>query len=243
MDVSTIISNAGKTVEDKAVRVLNAKFDDSFNDLLELKNLKGENTGYTKVWHGDHGTKIGSMSIDIMPGKARYFNLQITPDNALRAPRYVFEGMVMGHSSQLSVDLYPDTDIVTDLNWVYATYEPINKLFEEIRKGDIFTPSVSRYLHIRSFCSPVFLLAPALSIETVATFEGYAEQYFDSWLAIVTNAESSDAKETLDRKERRDLISRETIARDPDRKMVVGVYGEELTRRIEEAAMSATALI
>jgi len=240
MDVAEVISNTGTSLESKSVSKLNAKFDDSFDDLLELRNLKGENTGYTKVWHGDFGSKISMISVNIMPGKARYFNLQITPDDALRAPRYVFEGMVMGHSCQLSVDLYPDLDIVTALDWVCDTYAPVNKLFDEIRKGDQFAPGVSRFIHIRSFCSPVFLLAPAIPIETVATFEGYADQYFDAWLDIVANAERSDAAETAARKERRALISRETIARDTDRKMVVGVYGEELTQRMEVAAMNAT---
>ena len=54
---------------------------------------------------------------------------------------------------------------------------------------------------------------------------------------MFNQAGECDAQEAEARAQRRQLISDATIALDPDRKMVVGVYGEELTQRIESAAM------
>ncbi len=118
MDPKDIIANTGKAMESKVVAALGAAPAKGFDDLQQLLTLKGDNTGYTRVWYADRIKKISSMSIDIMPGKARYFNLQIIPNDNLRVPRYVFEGLVMGHSSQVSVDLYPDMDMVTNLDWL-----------------------------------------------------------------------------------------------------------------------------
>ncbi|MFT4592199.1 MAG: hypothetical protein ACI80M_001525 [Gammaproteobacteria bacterium] len=237
MDPKDIIANTGKAMESKVVAALGATPATGFDDLQQLLTLKGDNTGYTRVWYADRIKKISSMSIDIMPGKARYFNLQIIPNDNLRVPRFVFEGLVMGHSSQVSVDLYPDMDMVTNLDWLTSAYAGVNAYYDELRKSDEFQLGVSRLPHMRTFCSPVFALAPAMSIDTVPAFEEAAGRYFDFWLAMFEQAQECDSAEAAARAERRKLISDATIALDPDRKMVVGVYGEELTQRIETAAM------
>ena len=237
MDPKDIIANTGKAMERKVVAALGATPATGFDDLQQLLTLKGDNTGYTRVWYADRIKKISSMSIDIMPGKARYFNLQIIPNDNLRVPRFVFEGLVMGHSSQVSVDLYPDMDMVTNLDWLTSAYAGVNAYYDELRKSDEFQLGMSRLPHMRIFCSPVFALAPAMSIDTVPAFEEAAGRYFDFWLAMFEQARECDSAEAAARAERRKLISDATIALDPDRKMVVGVYGEELTQRIETAAM------
>jgi len=237
MDITAIISDTGKRVEQLFVDRLEGVAVNEFDDLLELRNLKGENTGYTKVWRGNGNTKISSMSIDIMPGKARYFNLQVVPDHSLRMPRYVFEGMVMGHNCLLSVDLYPDVDMIENLDWVLEKYTAIGEVFDEIRDKEDFDFCISRTLHMRAFCSPVFLLSRTLPVEQAPAFEGFAEQYMNCWFDLLATAEKGDEAETEQRRARRKYISDQTIALDPDRKMVVGVYGEEVTQRIEEASM------
>ena len=237
MNPEQVILTTGMQTEAGVLSALGAVQAKGFEDLLTLQNLKGESTGYTKIWHADRIKKISSMSIDIMPGKARYFNLQVIPNDNLRVPRYVFEGLVMGHSSQVSVDLYPDMDMVTNLDWLTSAYAGVNAYYDELRKSDEFQLGLSRLPHMRTFCSPVFALAPAMSIDTVPAFEEAAGRYFDFWLAMFEGAQECDSAEAAARAERRKLISDATIALDPDRKMVVGVYGEELTQRIESAAM------
>jgi len=237
MDISTVISDTGKELERYAVEQLHGTAVAEFDDLLELRNLKGENTGYTKIWQGDGPSKIASMSIDIMPGKARYLNLQIVPDPKLRLPRYVFEGMVMGHNCMLSVDLYPDVDMITNLDWIREKYAPVAEVFDACRGDEAYDFTISRTIHMRAFCSPVFLLAPKMAPALAPGFEGFARQYFDCWLDMFRSAEAGDAQETEERRARRKLISEQTIALDPDRKMVTAVYGDALTERIEEASM------
>jgi len=237
MEASEVIDATGKALEARVVDALGATAAEAYADLAELRTLKGERTGYTRVWHGERLHKVSSMSIDIKPGMARYFNLQITPADNLRAPRFVFEGLVMGHASQLSVDLYPDMDMVTNLEWLRTGYADVTAYYDDLRKNDMFTFGISKLLHMRTFCSPVFLLSSGLPIETVPAFEAIAGRYFDHWLTMFEQAQVGDAAETAARRARRQLISDMTIALDPDRKMVTGVYGEEYTQRIEAAAM------
>lgn len=237
MNPEQIILTTGMQTEARIVSTLGAAEAKGFDDLRTLRNLKGESTGYTKVWYADRVKKISSMSIDIMPSKARYFNLQIIPDDNLRVPRYVFEGLVMGHSSQVSVDLYPDMDMVENLDWLTSAYAGVNAYYDELRKSDTCQLGMSRLPHMRAFCSPVFALASAVSIDAVPAFEEAAGRYFEFWLEMFQQASVCDPAEASARAERRKLISDATIALDPDRKMVVGVYGEELTQRIETAAM------
>ena len=90
MEASKIIDATGKALEARVVAALGATPAEGFDDLAELRTLKGERTGYTRVWHGDRLHKVSSMSIDIKPGMARYLNLQVTPADNLRAPRFVF---------------------------------------------------------------------------------------------------------------------------------------------------------
>ena len=143
----------------------------------------------------------------------------------------------MGHASQLSVDLYPDMDMVTHLDWLRTRYADVTAYYDSLRKNETFTFNISRLLHMRVFCSPVFLLSSGMSIDTVPAFEEIAGRYFDYWLKMFAQAEQCDAAETAARSARRKLISDMIIALDPDRKMVTGVYGEEYTQRIEAAAM------
>jgi len=235
MDATEIINGAGKAIEEKLVAAYKAELLDDYADLGELINLKGESTGYTKVWKGEAGEKISSMSIDIMPDKARYINIQVIPDPKFRLPHYVYEGLVMGHMSQMSVDLYPDTDMVANLDWMLENYQPAGTVFDELRKT--MELSISKLTHMRIFSSPMFAMVKTPELEKVMEFEGYAARYADCLFDMQAKAELSAELETHARRERRKLISDSIIALDPDRKMVVGVYGEELTRRIEEATM------
>ncbi|MDG1462329.1 MAG: hypothetical protein P8R04_02075, partial [Gammaproteobacteria bacterium] len=174
MNPEEIISTTGMQTESLVVSTLGGVEAESFKDLLALQNLKGENTGYTKVWYADRIKKISSMSINIMPGKARYFNLQVIPEDNLRVPRYVFEGLVAGHSSQVSVDLYPDMDMVLNLDWLTSAYAGIYNYYDEIRKNEVFQLGASRLPHMRTFCSPVFALAPSMPVDSVPAFEDVA---------------------------------------------------------------------
>ena len=51
------------------------------------------------------------------------------------------------------------------------------------------------------------------------------------------SAKELDAAETADRQQRRSHFSEKIIELDPDRQMIVQVYGEDVTSAIEDAMM------
>jgi hypothetical protein len=90
-------------------------------------------------------------------------------------------------------------------------------------------------MHMRALCSPYFLNAPGSTAEHLPRLEEIANRYFDEWLKIYTNARELDAAEAENRAARREHFARTIIEMDPDRAMIVQVYGDEVTRSIEEA--------
>ena len=62
-------------------------------------------------------------------------------------------------------------------------------------------------------------------------------QHFDEWLKIYRSAPEVDAAEAAERQHRREQFAQKIIELDPDRQMIVQVYGEETTQAIENAIM------
>ena len=106
----------GAAVEKKLVAELGAEPMAEYAELLDLKNVRGESTGYVRAWRAPRMEKLACLSIDILPGM-RYFNIHAIPDHHYAVPRFNFEGMVTGKGSQVSMDLYPDMDVVMDFFW------------------------------------------------------------------------------------------------------------------------------
>ncbi|ARN73200.1 hypothetical protein [Oceanicoccus sagamiensis] len=235
-ELSGELSEFGLAVEQRVVRELNAQPHSQFAELLDLKNLKGESTGYVRAFKADKLEKIASLSIDIMPGM-RYFNIHIIPEPHYNIPRYNFEGMVTTKGSQLSMDLYHDMDIVMDFEFINQHYSGLAKTFAKAKKHKSIRLEPSKLPHMRALCSPYFLLANKVSSEDIYTMQHYAMSYLDEWLKIYRQAELLSAEAAETRLDRRLHIARMIIDNDPDRHQVVSTYGEELTQLIERAAM------
>ncbi len=230
------IHTLGQSLETRILAELHARQLPEYDQLLNLRNLAGESTGYVKTFTGERLLKGSSVSIDIMPG-VRYFNIHLIPEPQYDTPRYLFEGMLMAQGSQVSVDLFPDTDIVTDIDSYLEKYAAVGRVYEEARLDDRFVLQPSRLLHMRAYSSPVFLLVFGSPEEHLTALEAYAERYFDAWLAMHAVAKRlSDAEAKL-RQQRRESMGKTVMRLDPDRHMVVKVYGEETTQMIESANM------
>lgn len=67
--------------------------------------------------------------------------------------------------------------------------------------------------------------------------ERYAHGYFDAWLKLYRRAAELPLEIAAERKARREHMARTMIELDPDRHLVVQVFGEETTRAIEAATM------
>jgi len=201
----------------------------------ELKNLAGDVTGFARVWTADGIRKISYLSINIMPG-ARYFNLVVNPDDHIDAPRFAHEGMISVQHSQLSMDMYHDKDMQALIRSLVQQLEPLTEIYKEAKESGInFVPS--RQVHMRAFCSPHFLNVFNPEAQQIPQVLQYAERYFAEWKKLFAAAGRLDETATAERTQRRTHMSDMVVELDPDRQMVVQVYGEQVVRDIEAAVM------
>lgn len=236
MTTNDVIQTFGQTIEDRFVSELPLTPVERFDQLLDLKNLQGASTGYIKVYTGDRLEKGSSLSIEIAPG-IRYFNIHIIPKAEYRAPRYIFEGMASTHGSQVSMDLFPDVDKEMDVDWLIDDFGGVTKIYDEALADERYKFRSSRYMHMRAFQSPFFLCAHNVAEADMPPLEDYANRYFDEWLKLLKAASQESDVDAAARRVRRAHLAKTIIREDPDRHMVVSVYGENVTQAIEEASM------
>ncbi|NND54431.1 MAG: hypothetical protein HKN56_05600 [Gammaproteobacteria bacterium] len=229
------VAEYGGDFVEMVVRELKAEPDPDYAHMDEIHNLAGDNTGFARVWQGPGIRKISYLSIDIMPG-ARYFNFMVSPDDAIDAPRFAHEGMLSVHGGQLSMDLYHDVDMQAHIAELVRKLEPVTEIYNEARASYIeFVPS--RQVHMRAFCSPHFLNVFNPEGKALPQIQSYAERYFRAWQQLLADAATLDEAATADRTRRRVHMSDMVVALDPDREMVVQVYGEDTVQAIEQTVM------
>ncbi len=220
---------------ERMIAELHATPDETFAHLGEIKNLAGDVTGFAHVYTADRVRRLSHLSIDIMPGM-RYFNVMACTADDIDAPRFMHEGMISVHGSQVSTDLFYNVDMETHVKDILARTQGLTEIFEEAKATDIkFLPS--RQVHMRIFASPHFLCAFEVNGEQLPRVAAYAERYFSEWLTMLRDARQLGEPEANDRRQRRIHMSNTMVEQDPDRHMVVQVYGEETVQAIEEACM------
>jgi hypothetical protein len=229
-------ASTGLAVENRMVKALQATPNETFDELLQLNNLQNENTGYVHVYAADKIDRATSLSIDILPGM-RYFNIHIIPDHHYDIPRFNFEGMVTTKGSQLSMDLYPDQDIVMNFDVINQHYKQIERTYLKAKQHREIKIEPSRLPHMRALCSPFFLLANKIPESSLSDMETFALQYFEEWLKIYKTAELLTDDEAEFRLQRRKIIAKTIVDNDPDRDKVVDVFGEKTTILIEKASL------
>jgi hypothetical protein len=230
------LSEFGLAVEQRLVEALGAEPMAKYADLLDLKNTKGESTGYVRAYQAPRMEKLACLSIDIMPGM-RYFNIHAIPDHHYEIPRFSFEGMVTSKTSQVSMDLYPDMDVIMNFDYIKRHYTGVAKVYEKAKKNKHIRPEASRLPHMRSMCSRYFLLAEGVEGDHIFTMQSWALAYLEEWLKIYQSQAELDEAGAQHRLQRRLHVARTIIENDPDRDKVVSTYGEETTQAIEAAAM------
>jgi hypothetical protein len=230
-----LVVGFGSSIIERLIAELGATQADVFPELADIRNLQGDSTGYVRVYKADKLIKATHLSVNVAPG-ARYFNIQIVPEAQYNVPRYSLEGMLTVQGSQVSLDMFPDVDTFMSIQSVLQQMSGVNQVFEEAKQTDIdFRPS--RLPHMRAFCSPYFLNVFRATEEQLPELDRLANRYFDEWQKIFVGAEKVDAAAAADRAARRNHMSDSVIALDPDRQMIVQVYGEEITHAIEQAVM------
>lgn len=229
------IAEYGDDLVARIVRDLHAELSPDYAHMAEIKNLAGDVTGFAKVWTAERIRKVTYLSINIMPG-ARYFNIVVAPEDNVDAPRFAHEGMVTVQGSQVSTDLYHDIDMAMNIAELVKRTAAVTEIFDEAKASYIdFVPS--RQVHMRAFCSPHFLNVFGAQGKDLPLLASYADRYFTEFRQMFTAARELNAAETSERRRRRVHMSDMVIELDPDRQMVVQVYGEDTVRAIEETVM------
>ena len=229
------VADFAEPIIKRIVSELGAVPSDEFEHVAEIKNLGGDVTGFARVWTADRIYKITHLSINIMPG-ARYFNILVVPDAKFDAPRFAHEGMISVHGSQVSTDLYHDVDTAVNILEIISRTQAVNEIFLEAKESGIdFVPS--RQAHMRAFCSPHFLNVFGPTSEQFPQLADYADRYFSEWKKLFAAAAELDSAAADDRQRRRTHMSDMVIKLDPDRQMVVQVYGEKTVSDIEKTVM------
>lgn len=230
-----LVAGFGSSIIERLIAELGCSLTDACPELNDIKNLQGDSTGYVHVYGAARLIKATHLSVNVAPG-ARYFNIQIVPQPQYNVPRYSLEGMVTVQGSQVSMDMFPDVDTFMQIQPVLEQMSGVNQVFQEAKQTDInFLPS--RLPHMRAFCSPFFLNATKATEAQLPELDRIANRYFDEWQKIFAAAEEVDAATAADREVRRKHMSDVVIALDPDRQVIVQVYGEEITSAIEQAVM------
>jgi len=225
----------GISIIKRLVSDLDASLANEFPELLDIKNLAGASTGYVHVYKAPRLIKATHLSINVAPG-ARYFNIHIVPEAHYNVPRYSLEGMVTANSSQVSMDMYPDIDTFMEIRPFLAQMQGVSAVYDEAKKSAIdFRPS--RFPHMRAFSSPFFLNVFKATSEQLPQLDTIANRYFDEWLKIFQAGATVDAVAAANRQRRRTHMSDTVIEFDPDRQLIVQVYGEPTTAAIEQAVM------
>jgi hypothetical protein len=229
------VAGFGASIINRLTVSLGAVPTDDFLQLRDIRNLAGASTGYVQVYKAPRLIKATHLSVNVAPG-ARYFNIHVVPEVQYNVPRYSLEGMVTAQGSQVSMDMYPDIDTFMDVQPYLEQMRSVRAVFDEAKKTAIdFRPS--RLPHMRAFCSPFFLNVFRATTGQLPQLDNFANRYFDEWLKIFQAAEVVDTAAAAERQRRRTHMSDTVIALDPDRQMIVQVYGEYVTCAIEQAVM------
>jgi hypothetical protein len=230
------LDQVGQALEQRITESLELHNNPRFDHLATLHDLQGKDTGYLKAYTGPGIEKASSLSINLLP-MGLYFNINIIPEYHLDVPRFTYEGMLSPQGSQLSIDLYPDIDPIMQFESFSKDYAGIEKIFDAAKADTSISFEPSRQAHMRALVSPFFLCGFGVAEHALDAVETYAAHYYDEWLHLFQQQRQLTDAEAAQRKTRRDHIASTIMTLDPDRGMVVQIYGEEVTQAIQDATM------
>ncbi|MGK7875160.1 MAG: red chlorophyll catabolite reductase [Xenococcaceae cyanobacterium] len=134
------------------------------------------------------------------------------------------------------MDYIPRTDLSTDLEYLDRYYEPINATYLALQADPHLSSFISKNLYIRQVQSATSLCYTCTTTEdSLNLIRTVAHEMLDRWLIWVNEAKPVPVLERAALAER-DLLVRRTVAeRDPANKLVVQIFGSELTNTLVRA--------
>jgi len=231
-----LMDTFGDKIWDRFVAETGATVLPEYEHMQEIKTLQGQGGSFCRVFTADKIEKGAFLSISMGP-MGRYINIHLMPEWQYDVPRLVLEGMISAKGGQVSLDLYPDKDLVPVYDEYIAEYAPLLEVYNGARANKEIAWEHSRQAFMRVFFSPFALLAFDVQPKSLEDWTGYADAYFDHWLGMLNAAKILPQDQAQTRFERRKRMKEILIANDPDRSAVVQMFGEELTSDIEQAIM------
>ncbi|MBD2345646.1 red chlorophyll catabolite reductase [Anabaena subtropica] len=159
-------------------------------------------------------------------------HLTIWLDSHIRVPHLAFAFATVPHLF-FYMDYIARSDLFTDLDYLDRYYAPANDRYLAFANDDRFQQYISKTLYIRQVQSQTSLCYTSpVTDETIAALSSVAHEMIDRWLGWVDEAEPVPESERTALAER-DLIVRRAIAeRDPDNKIAVRLFGEQMTDKL-----------
>lgn len=207
----------------------------STQDLQSYCTPTGEANGSLNTFSGPEITWL--VHSWIKAPQLNFCNIHLTVwlGSQVRVPHFAF---VVGTVPQLFfyIDYVPRSDLSVDLQSFDRYYEPVNEIFANLQSDSAFERFVSKDVYMRQAMSPSHLCYTCpLTEEKISQIHKLALQMFNLWLTWVDEAEIVPQHERNELSAR-DLLVRRTVAeRDPDNKIAVGLFGEELTNKLVRA--------
>jgi Red chlorophyll catabolite reductase (RCC reductase) len=131
------------------------------------------------------------------------------------------------------MDYLPRSDLFVDLDYVDRYYEPFNQTFLNLHSDSSFQRYTCKNAYMRLALSPSSLcyLCPPTE-EKITYARTLAHEMLNRWLSWVDEAEPVPEEERAALSYRDLFIRRAAAERDPDNKIAVRLFGEELTDKL-----------
>ncbi len=131
------------------------------------------------------------------------------------------------------MDYVPRSDLFIDLEYLDRYYEPMNQTYLQFVNDSRFQQYISKNLYMRQAQSHTSLCYTSpITEETLTIVHSLAHDFIDRWLTWVDQAEPVPADERAALAERDLNVRRHVAERDPDNKIAVRLFGEELTEKL-----------
>lgn len=204
----------------------------STKSLQSYSAMTGEAHGSLNTFSGDEiDWLVHSWLRDRQSGFSN-MHLTVWLRSHIRVPHFAFVFATVPHLF-FYMDYVPRTDLLTDLEYLDRYYEPVNQTYLNLQADSRFQPYISKNLYMRQAQSHTSLCYTSQATqENISVAQTVAHEMIDRWLKWVDEAEPvpEDAQAALSE---RDLFVRRAVAeRDPDNKIGVRLFGEELTEKL-----------
>ncbi|MCP4715513.1 MAG: hypothetical protein GY868_10375 [Deltaproteobacteria bacterium] len=222
-----------KQIFEKVSACISLKPVPEFEELATVKAIDGRKVGSVSVYQGDKIERYTFTDLSLAPGM-NYFSITIRPTSMYNIPKLGINYMQTPDQIQFDVDLYPAVDLVPRQEYVDKYYDLLKETFLQAKSAPYFSWRVSDHSWMRVNASPYFFMSRT-DIAHKDLVDLLVQAYLDVWLKIHAEAQAVSEEEARLIASRRSWLDRWLREREPDRHVIVKIFGEELTNKMSDA--------